>query len=61
MYHFCINLGINLNNHGVTMTPITILINHCMSYGKILSETSKVITYLTKNGLRVVVSKRRNQ
>jgi hypothetical protein len=42
------------------MNPITILISHCMSYGKILSETSKVITYLTKNGLRVVVSKRRN-
>jgi hypothetical protein len=63
MYQFCINLGINLNNHGVTMTslPITILIKHCMNYGKILSETSKVITYLTKNGLRVVITKRRNQ
>ena len=41
------------------MTPITILIKHCMNYGKILSESSKTVTYQAKNGLRVVISKRR--
>jgi len=43
------------------MNAITMLISHCMNYGKKLSETKKTITYQSRNGLRVVISKRRDK
>ena len=41
------------------MTAISMIISECMNYGKKLSETKKTITYQSRNGLRVVISKRR--
>ena len=41
------------------MNPRAVLISYCMSYGKLVKETAKVLKYITRNGIRVTISKRR--